>query len=53
MTIRKRGSKFVLVSSTGKTLGTHTTRAAAAKQERAVSISKARQAGHTVKKKRA
>lgn len=50
--IKKRGSKYVLVSkSTGKTLGTHSSRASAARQERAIQISKARKAGHHIPKR--
>lgn len=52
MTIRKSGSKFKLVSSTGKTLGTHKTRAEAKSQEDAINISKARAAGHRIPKKK-
>jgi hypothetical protein len=41
--IRKRGKKYVLVSkSTGKTLGTHSTRAGAERQERAIQANKRR-----------
>jgi len=40
--IKKVGSKFKLIAkSTGKTLGTHPSRAAAVKQERAIQASKA------------
>jgi hypothetical protein len=43
--IRKVGTKFKLKSkSTGKTLGTHSSRAAAARQERAIQASKAAKA---------
>jgi len=43
--IKKVGSKYKLVAkSTGKTLGTHPSRAAAEKQERAVQASKAAKA---------
>ncbi len=52
MTIRKRGGKHVLVSRTGKTLGSHRTRAEAEAQESAVNISKAKKAGHRIPKKR-
>ena len=39
--IRKRGSKYVLISkSTGKVLGTHPSKGAAARQERAIQASK-------------
>ena len=41
--IRKRGNKFVLVSkTTGRTLGTHATRAKAEAQERAIQANKKR-----------
>ncbi len=47
--IRKVGPhKYVLRSSSGKTLGTHTTKAAARAQETAINMSKARAAGHHV-----
>lgn len=42
--IRKRGGKFVVVSHSGKTLGTHSTRAEALKQLRAVEYHKAHDA---------
>jgi hypothetical protein len=43
--IKKAGSKFKLISkSTGKTLGMHSSRAAAVKQERAIQASKAAKA---------
>ena len=51
MTIRMRKGKFVLISSEGKTLGTHDTRAEAEAQEVAVNISKARASGHRIPKK--
>ena len=52
MTIRKTPSgKYKLVSSEGKTLGTHDTRAAAERQEKAIQISKARASGHRIPKK--
>lgn len=38
--IRKQGSKYVVKSSSGRTLGTHTTRKAAVAQLRAVEASK-------------
>ena len=39
--IRKRGGKYVVMNSSGtKTLGTHTTRAKAMKQLRAIEMSK-------------
>lgn len=40
--IRKSGSKYKVVSKSGRTLGTHTTRKAALKQLGAVEASKAR-----------
>lgn len=41
MTIRKKGSKYQLVSkSTHKVLGTHPTKAAAQRQERAIQAAK-------------
>lgn len=44
MTVRKRGSKFIVVDSSGKKLlGTHTTRAAANRQLRAVEASKTKE----------
>ena len=52
MTVRKKGSRFQLISSTGKVLGTHSTRAGAEKQEKAIQISKARKAGKRIPKKR-
>ncbi len=53
MTIRKRGKKFVLKSKrSGRTLGTHSTRAKAEAQESAINISKARAAGHRIPEKR-
>ena len=48
MTIRARGKKFVLVSGSGKTLGTHSTKGRAEAQESAINISKARKAGHHI-----
>ena len=42
------GHKFLLLSHEGKVLGEHPTRAAAARQERAINISKARAAGHYI-----
>lgn len=50
MTIKKRDRKYKLVSSTGKTLGTHPSEKAAKKQEIAINISKARKAGHKIPK---
>jgi hypothetical protein len=50
--IKKSGKKWKLVSKkTGRTLGTHTTKKAAASQEAAINISKARAAGHHIPKK--
>jgi len=47
--IRKRGpQKFALISSSGRTLGVHRSRAAAMRQETAINLSKARAAGHRV-----
>ena len=51
MVILKRGSKHVLVSKTGRILGTHKSKADAKSQERAIQISKARKAGHRIPKK--
>jgi phage I-like protein len=48
--IKKEGDKFVLYSHEGKRLGEHPTREAAEKQESAVNISKARDAGHHIPK---
>jgi hypothetical protein len=43
MAIKKRGKKYVVTDSSGKkTLGAHTTRAAALDQLRAIEASKAR-----------
>jgi len=43
MSIRKVGKKFVLISrKTGRRLGTHTSRAKALRQERAIQASKRR-----------
>jgi hypothetical protein len=47
-TIRKQGEKFLLISTDGKVLGTHNTRAAATEQESAVNISKARETGRRI-----
>jgi hypothetical protein len=44
--IRKAHGKFVLKSSSGKTLGTHRTKRAAQAQETAINMAKARAAGH-------
>ena len=47
--IKHIGRKWVLYDSKGKrVLGTHPTKAAAMKQERAINISKARKAGHAI-----
>tara|TARA_Y100000310_G_scaffold88584_2_gene85630 strand:- start:683 stop:844 length:162 start_codon:yes stop_codon:yes gene_type:complete len=51
MTVKKRGSRFVLVSGTGKTLGTHATRAGAERQEKAITLSKLRKQGKIPKKR--
>ena len=52
MTIRKRGKKFVLLNrGSGRVLGTHPSKKAAAAQEAAINISKARKAGHRIPKK--
>jgi|15BtaG_2_1085339.scaffolds.fasta_scaffold04505_4 hypothetical protein len=42
MTVRQKGNKWVLVSSSGKTLGVHPSKKAAQRQERAVKASQAR-----------
>ena len=43
MSVRKRGNKFVVTDSSGKkVLGTHSTRAAANRQLRAVEASKSK-----------
>ena len=52
MTVRKSGSKFKLISGTGKVLGTHGSRAAAERQEKAIQISKARKSGARIPKKK-
>jgi len=50
--IKKRGKKWVLLSKeSGRVLGTHPSRAAAARQERAINLSKARAAGHRIAKR--
>ncbi|HLB95588.1 MAG TPA: hypothetical protein VJK26_01640 [Patescibacteria group bacterium] len=50
--IRKRGKKWVLLSKeSGRVLGTHPTKKAAEQQERAITISKARAAGHRIPKR--
>ncbi len=47
--IEKRGTKWVLLSqTTGRVLGTHPTKKAALRQERAIQISKVRAAGHFI-----
>jgi len=47
--IRKVGGKYVLYSRRGgRRLGTHRTRKAAIRQERAIQISKARRAGYDI-----
>lgn len=51
--IKKCGSKWCLYSKDGsKKLGMHPSEAAAKKQETAVNISKAREKGHKIPKKR-
>tara|TARA_R100001086_G_scaffold224610_1_gene142619 strand:- start:160 stop:294 length:135 start_codon:yes stop_codon:yes gene_type:complete len=40
--IKQRGSKYILVSSSGRTLGVHRSKAAARKQEQAIKASQAR-----------
>jgi hypothetical protein len=42
VTVRKEGNKYVLKSSSGRTLGTHRSKKAAQKQERAIKASQAR-----------
>ena len=42
MTVRKKNSKYLLISGKGKTLGTHKTKADALRQERAIKASQAR-----------
>ncbi|MFA6492687.1 MAG: hypothetical protein WCV58_00905 [Patescibacteria group bacterium] len=52
--IKKRGKKWVLLSKeSSRVLGTHPTKKAAESQEAAISISKARVAGHRIPKKSA
>jgi hypothetical protein len=52
--IRKEHGKFVLRERTGgHVLGRHVTKAGAKRQETAVNLSKARQAGHQVPRPRA
>jgi len=52
MTVKRSGSKFKLVSKTGKTLGAHDSRAGAERQERAINISKARASGAKIPRKK-
>ncbi len=52
MTIKKRGGKYKLISGKGKVLGSHSTREGAAKQERAINISKARAKGHRIPRRK-
>jgi len=52
MTVRAKGGKFELISKTGKVLGAHPTRAKAQAQESAINISKARQSGRRIPKKK-
>lgn len=50
--IKKQGKKWVLKSKkSGRTLGTHPTKASAVRQERAINISKAWAAGHRIPRK--
>ena len=42
MVVQKRRGKFVLISKTGKVLGTHDTKKGAENQERAIKISESR-----------
>lgn len=52
--IRKKGTKYALYTADGsRILGMHASRAEAEKQERAINISKAREAGRRIPKKRA
>lgn len=47
--IKKVGKKWILYTSDGsRILGHHPTKAAALRQERAITISKARAAGHKI-----
>ena len=50
--IRRRGKKFQLVSSGGRVMGSHSSRAGAVRQEREVRVSKARRAGHRIPRRR-
>ncbi len=50
--IKKKGKFWLLLSrTTGRVLGTHPTKKAALRQERAIQISKARAAGHFIPKR--
>lgn len=50
--IKKEGDKYILYSkSTGKRLGTHSSRAKAVAQEKRIQIEKARKAGHNIPQK--
>lgn len=50
--IKKEGKKWVLYNKEGtKVLGKHSTRGDAKRQEAAINISKAREAGHNIPKK--
>ena len=50
--IKKSGKKWVLYNHDGtKILGHHPTKASALRQERAITISKARAAGHRIPKR--
>ncbi|MEK7142711.1 MAG: hypothetical protein AAB785_00705 [Patescibacteria group bacterium] len=52
MTVQRRGRKWVLLSKkSGRVLGTHPSKSAAERQERAITISKARAAGHRIPKR--
>lgn len=46
--IKKSGNKYQLLSGIGKVLGTHRSRAGAARQETAININKARAKGHSI-----
>ncbi len=50
--IRKSKSGYRLISKSGKTLGKHSSKASAVRQERAISISKARKSGYKIAKRR-
>ena len=42
MTIKKKGDKFQLISKEGAVLGTHSSKAAAQRQETAINIAKSK-----------